>query len=319
MKKLLIPAIVLSAGTAVASANVFSFNFSPGAITNTASFYNIDTSSASGRARAFYVTGDWSVLGGDPWSNEFRVQLAGVTNVGGGALERTHGGVGNGNPFTFGAPTVATWSNNTTTSPVGHGYNTMLANASSSDLGGIFSLGLRQSFGGSSASLANAQIHFLTDIIAPVAFDSAASGQSMSARPSSLTTTTTGAGGGYTYDTLSFTALATGVHHLAMHISPPFDGYMLVYQGAFDPINPLDNLIGLDDIGGLGDPNSADMFLGLTQGQEYTLVATTFASITGGASGVSGLFTVAGVVPAPGTAVIAGMLALGGMTRRRRG
>ena len=118
MKKVLVSTLVIGAGASVASADVFSYAFNPGVITNTASFYNIDTSGASGRARAFYVTGDWSVAGGDPWSNEFRVQLAGVTNQGGGALERTHGGVNNGNPFTFAPPAATAWGNNAT-KPVG--------------------------------------------------------------------------------------------------------------------------------------------------------------------------------------------------------
>ncbi|MBX3363965.1 MAG: hypothetical protein KF866_04300 [Phycisphaeraceae bacterium] len=314
-KSTLVAAAVLAAAGSAASADVYSFSFAvPNPITNTVSSFSIDTTGASGRARAFYVTGDWTAAGGDPWSNEFRVRLDGVTDVL-GPLERIHGGVNNGSPFTFTDPTNTTWVNNVT-NPVGYGYNTMLANAASSDLGGMFTLGLRQSFAGSQASLANAQIHFLTDVIAPVAFDSAASGLSMPARPTSLTTTTTGAGGGYTYDAMSFTPLVSGAHHLAMHISPPFDGYLLVYQGAFDPNAPLVNLIGIDDIGGLGDPNSADMFLGLTAGQEYTLVATTFSA--GSALRVSGLFTIAGPVPAPGAVALAGLAALGGLSRRRR-
>jgi len=311
---------MLTAGASIATADVFSYPVAVGSpITTTATFFNIDTTGAAGRARAFYVTGDWSVAGGDPFSNEFRVQITGVTNNGGGALERTHGGLSNGNPFSFAAPDVATWANNVT-NPLGRGYNTMLANLPASDMGGIFSLGLRQTFGGSSANLNNAQVHFLTDIFAPVPFDTAATGQTMPARPSSLTTTTTGIGGGYSFEAFTFTAQATGAHHLAMHISPEFDGYMLAYSGLFDPNNPLDNLIGLDDIGGLGDPRSADMFLGLTEGESYTLVATTFAAGAIGATppGVSGLFTVAGPVPAPGAVALFGALAMGGMARRRR-
>lgn len=319
MKKVLVTSLVLAAGASVASADIYSYGFTVGApLTTTVSEFAIDTAGATGRARAFFVTGDWSVAGGDPFSNEFRARLNGVTDVGGGLLERPHGGVGNGNPFTFGAPAVSTWLNNATVGPVGHGYNTMLANQASSDMGGVFTLGLRQAFAGSSANLTNAQVHFLTDIFAPVAFNTGASGLSMPVRPASLTATTAGAGGGFSYEALSFTALATGAHHLALHISPAFDGYLLAYNGAFDPNNPLVNLIGVDDIGGLGDPNSADMFLGLTEGQSYTLVATTFSSIGSGATSVSGLFTVAGPIPTPGTAAILGLLAMGGVVRRRR-
>jgi len=305
-----------------ASADVYSYAFTlDGPITTSVTTVSIDTTGAVGRARAFYLTGDWSLAGGNPFSNELRVRLVGVTDVGGGGLSRTHGGTTNGNPFSFQAPAVATWVNNVTTAPTGHGYNTMLANQASSDLGGVFQLGLNQTFGGSSANLSNAQVHFLTDIFAPVAFNSASTGLAMPVRPTSLTSTTAGVGGGFSYDSFSFTARATGAHHLAMHISPAFDGFLLVYRGSFDPLNPLVNLAGLDDIGGLGDSNSSDLFLGLTAGERVTLVATTFSSLSGaGANGVQGLFTVAGPIPEPSSVVL---LALGGLgimvaVRRRR-
>ena len=279
-------------------AEVYSYSFTaPNPLSTTWQFVPIDTTGATGRARAFYVTGNWTQIAGTPWSNEFRVQLDGVTNQGGGLLERTHGGAASNAPFTFAPPAVATWVNNTTTLPASHGYPTMLADAATSDLGGTFSLGLRQSFAGSTATLAAAQVHFLTDIFAPVPFDTAASMLTMTARPTSLTATTTGAGGGYTYEAHTFMAPATGVLHIGMYISPSFNGFLLVYRGAFDPASPLTNLIALDDVGSLGDTFSSDAFIGVTAGDSITIVATTFLSISGGGTGVSGIFTVAGSAP----------------------
>ncbi|MBL8892732.1 MAG: PEP-CTERM sorting domain-containing protein [Planctomycetaceae bacterium] len=305
--------LLLATPVTSAQADVFSYNFTPGTVTTTVSTYSIDTTGATGRARAFYITGDWSVAGGDPFSNEFRAQLVNVTNQGGGALDRLHGGLGNGNPHSFGAPISNTWSNNTT-SPAGLGYNTFLADIAAADLGGTMTLGLRQTFAGSSANLANAQVHFLTDVIAPVAVNTTTSGTSMGNRPNGLTTLF--GAGTFNYQALTFTAQATGAHHIGLRTGGQ-DGYLFAYNGTFDPNNPLTNLIGLDDVGGLGDANSSSMFLGLTGGNLYTFVATHFTS---GSNITNGSFSIAGpaAVPEPSSALLLGLFALTGMARRRR-
>ncbi len=313
-KWLFLVAIALSISfESVLSAAIFTYGFSPATITTTAAFYSIDTTGASGRARAFYVTGDWSVAGGDPWSNEFRVQITGLTNLGGGGLQRAMGGLGNGSAYTFGAPAASTWSNNTT-SPTGMGAVTYLADVAAADLGGIYSVGLRQTFGGSSANLANAAVHFATDVITPVAVNTIG-GPSMSRRPSSLTGLSSA--GTYRYQTLSYTATASGAHHFGLYTGGA-DGYLFVYNGAFNPLSPLTNLVGLDDIGDLGDANSSSMWLNMNAGDTYTMVASVFSS---GADVSNGTFTIAGpvgaVIPEPATMGLLATLSMGGLAFRR--
>ena len=63
-----------------------------------------------------------------------------------------------------------------------------------------------------------------------------------------------------------------------------FDGYLLLYQGSFDPTSPLDNLIYLDDDGTLGIGSSeipadpADLSVPLSFSSDYVLVTTGYGN-----------------------------------------
>lgn len=312
MNKFMLVALAVTGVLASAQAAVYSYAIADQTITTTASGGSINTAGATGQARAFYVTGNWSAIAGNPWSNEFRGQLPGVSNTGGGSLDRSMGGASNGSAFTFVGPDTSTWNNNTT-NPTLRGAAGHLANGALT-MGGSVNYALRQSFTGSSASISGARFHFLTDIVAPQSVVVNGSSPTMAARPNSLTGTTTGA---FSYTTHTFTAQETGIHHIGLYtFGANLDGYLLAYNGSFNPGSVLTNLIGVDDDSELGLGNGSSMFLTLTQGQTLTLVSTTFdpADVI-----PDGLLTVAGpqAVPEPFSMVAmgAGLLAL---ARRRR-
>lgn len=287
-------------GTMPVYADVFTFSFTPGTITDTVSNYNIDTSGATGRARAFHVNGDWTAVSGTPFSNELLASLTGVTNLGGGQLDRLQGGTNDGNPFTFSPPANA--SANFGSPPEG-----FLANNAAANLGGIHQLGLTQALFGSTANLANASVTFYTDIVAPipVSFDTSTA---TFTRPDDLFTAGTGS---YHFQTSNFTAQASGAHHFGLYTNGT-DGFLLLYQGNFDPLNPLTNLIGLDDDGDLGLDESSSFWINLTAGTNYVAVSTTFSELT---AFPDGLLTIAGpiaAVPEPTTLALVGVLGVGG-------
>lgn len=310
MNKFMLAAFAAVGILGTAQAATYSYAIADQTVTTTASGGTINTTGASGGVRAFFVTGTWNQIAGNPFSNEFRAQLPGVSSLGGGALDRTMGGAGTNATFNFVGPDTSTWSNNTT-NPTLRGAAGHLANGALT-MGGNVSYNLRQTFGGSSATMTGSSFHFLTDIIAPQSAVVNGSSPTMTGRPSSLTGSTAGAFG---YQSFTFTAQATGIHHIGLYTGGT-DAYLLAYNGAFTPTSVLTNLVGLDDVGDLGDANSSGMFLTLTAGQSMTFVATTF---TAGATMDNGTLTVAGpaAVPEPFSMVAmgAGLLAL---ARRRR-
>lgn len=311
MKKFLLFAFAAVGILGVAQAATYSYAIADQTVTTTASGGTIDTTGASGNVRAFYVTGTWNQIAGNPFSNEFRAQLPGVTSLGGGLLDRTMGGASTNATHNFVGPDTSTWSNNTT-NPTLRGALGHLANGALT-MGGNVNYALRQTFGGSSATMAGASFHFLTDIVAPQSAVIDGSSPTMAARPNSLTTLNTT--GPFRYTTHTFTAQATGIHHIGLY-SGGVDSYLLAYNGSFSPTSALTNLIGADDDSELGIANGSSMFLTLTQGQTLTLVSTTFSANTNMANGI---LTVAGpaAVPEPFSMVAmgAGLLAL---ARRRR-
>lgn len=310
MNKLMLVACAAVGVLASAQAATYSYAIADQTVTTTASGGTINTTGATGDVRAFYVTGTWNQIAGNPFSNELRAQLPGVTNLGGGSLDRGLGGAATNATYNFVGPDTSTWNQNTT-NPALRGALTHLANGALT-MGGNVNYALRQTFSGSSATMTGSSFHFLTDIIAPQGVVINGSSPVMTGRPNSLTATTSGSFG---YNSFTFTAEATGIHHIGLYTGG-VDGYLLAYNGAFSPTSTLTNLVGVDDVGDLTDLNSSGMFLTLTAGQSMTFVATTF---TAGASMGNGLLTVAGpqAVPEPFSMVAmgAGLLAL---ARRRR-
>lgn len=98
------------------------------------------------------------------------------------------------------------------------------------------------------------------------------------------------------YSTYSFTAAATGPFDFSSTQS--YDGYLHVYEGSFDPLNQLNNLLaGNDDgFGGIGTSDITGLVL--TEGTTYIVVTSGFAA------GDVGTFTTTITVPCPRMAAV---------------
>lgn len=287
---------VLSATLGAASAShaaVYSYSLPNSVVDSTGSAGTLNTAGAGGKVRAFYFTGEWSENFGDPYANEFRVRLPGVTTLGNGPLDRKMGGPAAEAPYTFVGPDTTTWENNVTV-PADRAAEGHLADGALM-LGGMVDYRLRQTLSGSVSNISNAQLHFLTDIITPETIVLNGASPVMTQRPTSFSTLSMS--GSYRYQPYSFTALATGIHHIGLYTGNP-DGYLYVYNGSFDPGNTLMNLIGMDDTGDLDGDKSSGMYLNLVAGQSITVITSNYFSND---IMPNGLMTIAGPVPEPGT------------------
>lgn len=302
--------LALAAFTAAAAAGVQTIPLGTQNITTT---YSSIPFSGTGTAlvRGYTVTGDWTAGSGGPWSQEFQTRLqSGLTGV----FDRSMGGTNNGNPYSF-VQGGSWWSNGTTNlgSNIGNirGEYTTFQPANSS-----FTLGLRQSFAGSNATLSNAAVNLFTDII-PEQSGALDGSSGLYRRAGSVTgigSGTLGSGTTYRYESYTFTALVDGLHQIGARYTG-FDGYLSLYQGAFDPTNAIANIIGVDDdssptIGTLG----SDMWLNLIGGQSYTVVISHFSATPQTGSFIS---YVAGPVPAPASLALLGLGGLAASRRRR--
>jgi hypothetical protein len=101
--------------------------------------------------------------------------------------------------------------------------------------------------------------------------------------------------------------------------SQAFDGYIFVYEDAFDPALPLINgVAGNDDGTGIGD---STLTASLTAGTQYYLVTTgfdndEFGTYSGTISSTAGIATI-GLIPEPSSLSILAAAGLFAARRRR--
>lgn len=303
--------LALGSLSTVGFADVYSYALTPGLITDdpAANALVVNTTGASGAIRGYTITGDWTAVGGGPFSGELTSRIAGLSDVGGGSLDRYVGGDGNGAAFTFNHA-YPTWNG---ASPTTWSDAEALVGLTAGNLGGSFTVNLYQELTGSSANLTNASVNFFTDAIAPVNITT--TGQStMTGRPNSFTGT---AAGSFRYVATTFTPQVTGTFIIGLHTAGT-DGYLLGYQGAFNPSSPLTNIIGRDDVGDLGDSESSNFVLGLTAGQQYTFVSTTFSDTDDITNGTLVIAGPTAPVPEPASMAALGLGIAGLVAKRRR-
>ncbi len=83
---------------------------------------------------------------------------------------------------------------------------------------------------------------------------------------------------GTLYDVIEFTAPCDGEFTFTMEDNPTIDGIAGIYEGAFDPLNSCDNLIGGDDdIAGVFE-SEPSFTVTLTEGTIYFLVTSTWGT-----------------------------------------
>lgn len=129
---------------------------------------------------------------------------------------------------------------------------------------------------------------------------------------------------GVAYDTFSFSVDTAGTYifrSFALPISSPWDNFLFLYEGSFDPGNALVNgIAGNDDFN--GTIGRAGFDVTLATGVAYTLVTTGFGADDFGryVNVIRGPGEITAPVPEPETyaMMLAGLAAIGFLARRRR-
>jgi hypothetical protein len=325
MKKMLLLSMAAVVSSA-AYADVYTYDFGtiilpPPGDTHAAFDVNF-TMNIPEPVRGYYMTGNWTDTGsGSHRSNQWFTNLRGSDNV--FTVNLSHGGLSTSAPFTF-IQTGPYWDNARGAS-TGPGIANVVAGGTNAGHDRRFfnvpmNGDMMMRFDTSGASAGQSQIEnlmgvFLTDAVAPMT-GTLTSTSPLFQRPTFLDELHT-SGSVFGYATSDFSLVHAGTYLVGAHTrnaetSANFDGMVLLYEGAFDPANPLQNLRGLDQLGlNIATPS---MLLDLAPGS-YTMVYTTIAT---GAPEFDVAFTgyVAGV-PEPGTMAALGVGALALLRRRR--
>jgi hypothetical protein len=293
-----------TAGSSVfARADEFTFTLPPSvaipSISSTPYSFSATNPSATAGILGYSVVGDWTTSG-SAFSSGLRVAVTppGVST----SQYRYLGGLDSGAAYTFGAGI-----NN------GAAFNvpgTPPPNAPA----GTFTVSMYQNFSGDTATLSNAAVRVYSN---PVSRSGTTEGAPTFIRPDIGTGPAIGP---VNYAVTQFTVNATGRYMIVNAAS--YDSLVLLYQNAFDPLNPGNYLAAGDYPVEPYSPVGDTVVANLTAGTTYFLVSTEYNI------GSDGPFTVyvAGEgtptfspVPEPGVTLLAAasVLAAGGWVRRR--
>lgn len=213
----------------------------------------------------FRVVGDWTAAAGDPWSTYVRMYATSPNDGNSAALD--FGGEPNSNPYHFQADR----------------YLAFLDGAASA---GDWQLSFSSTLPGTTAQMANVEVTLLEAHVASYAGDNATG--ALWDRPTA-TFDDISPYGPTKYHVQPFTVGTSGRYDIHSQFSPTdFDGFLLLYAGAFDPANPLAHGLALNDDGRNGQ-DTADIWqdqtgnaLTLTAGETYYLVTTGFDDLDEG-------------------------------------
>lgn len=262
-------------------------------------YTHTETGVASGQLiHGLRLVGDWDSGAGGAWSWHVRVFSQAPDGVTSSALE--YGGRLDADPYRFD----------------GDRYLVFLDGAESE---GDWKLSFSSALPGSTAHMSNVQVSLLTGEVASFAGDTAAAPFWDRPLPGFAGISPFGAS---RYHVQPFTVDTTGRYDVFS--SQTFDGFVFLYAGGFDPLDPLANGLAENDDGrtGLGTSDvwrdRDDAPLALTAGVPYFLVTTGFEE------GEEGAFTnyIGGVgrvtfVPEPAMVGVLVVSACGAGRRRR--
>jgi hypothetical protein len=298
-RRLVGAAVILGLLSAPARADVFDFIINGGAGFNITSgspvSFNFAGTPAISQIYGFTLAGDWTDVSGGPWSSDLLVNItpAGLSATG----ARNVGGVDNGDPFTFPGGSFGFFGFNGQTSNAAYAWHGG-ANASA----GTWSIAFDTSWGGSTANLANAVI----TVYSSPSFNFSgtnATGDTFD-RPEQ---DGSGLSGEIVqYNAQSFVASVSGRHLFAADYN--YDGFLALYEGTFNPANPMANLIGAADDDFFVGTAASTFSAVLTEGQTYILVHTSFDATENG--NFSSFVLGPAAIPEPATLALLG-LALG--------
>lgn len=167
---------------------------------------------------------------------------------------------------------------------------------------------------------------FASPASAIVFVDETAPGLSFN-RPLASLTDLSGVGTDVPYGSFGFSVTAEGSYLFRSYALPrdqPWDNFLILYQGSFDPLAPLTNaVVANDDLrDDLSNIGKSGFSFDLTTGVPYVLVTTGFDNDSFGryANLINGPGQVTSPVPEPETyaMMLAGLALIGFLARRRR-